>query len=373
MAIRRALMPALFSSATSVAQAFQVGGYVENWKPCAPRYLEDVDVVYYAYLTLDTHPDWYSPKDKFWDGQALTESKTLAPIQDVLKNVGGDHEWQRLIITSILDWCRSNGKKFVWTIGGWSDLVRTLRDDQINTFATQVVNLLKVAGDGVDLDWEHISEGDQNDKESWSQRRHIIGKTIKAIWSKLREAGMSDKTISYTARFNCFWTPSDANDAWAMSWPTDGECLDSFKHAVVEHVNWVNLKMYDVSASMVWRWSEFFRTPHFEIVLASAAKHLPKEKIMIGFEPGFQAAHGVWEGFDVDFEVIDRMHRSGYGGVFFWAMNEASNWWDPETPHSQHGHIWQGSTGDNAQYMAKKIKSMSTFQQVQSHNHSIVV
>jgi len=367
MAMRRALMSALFTSATSLADAFQVGGYIENWKAYADKQIEDVDVVYYSFLTLDTSPSPYNPANKFWDGKVITETMTLAPIQDVMKKVQwGPYEWQRVKIDQMIKDCHSTGKKFIWAIGGWSDLVKTLQDDQIDNFATQVVELLGVAGDGVDFDWEHISEGDQNDKESWTQQRHIIGKTIDAVWSKLREAGMSDKIISYTSRFNCFRTPND-NSWGTTTWPSDGECLDTFEHAKVEHVNWVNLMVYDVPAKMISPEMDVFQTWFYKVVLDSAAKVLPKEKIMVGFEPGFQAAGGIWEGFDIDFEVIDIMRKEGYGGIFFWAINEASSYRDPKTPSSQNGHEWQGTTGANSQYIAKKVKAMPRMQEVNSH------
>ena len=42
----------------------------------------------------------------------------------------------------------------------------------------------------------------------------------------------------------------------------------------------------------------------------------------MGFEPGPQYNNGVWEGVETDHNVIDYMKTSGYGGVFFWAINQ---------------------------------------------------
>ena len=57
----------------------------------------------------------------------------------------------------MMEACRQNGTKFIWSTGGWSDLTQTLRDDQIDTFVGKAVALLKVGGDGIDFDWEHLS------------------------------------------------------------------------------------------------------------------------------------------------------------------------------------------------------------------------
>ena len=41
----------------------------------------------------------------------------------------------------------------------------------------------------------------------------------------------------------------------------------------------------------------------------------------MGFEPGFQAAGGIWEGMDVDKQVIDYIEDNNYGGIMFWSNN----------------------------------------------------
>ena len=42
----------------------------------------------------------------------------------------------------------------------------------------------------------------------------------------------------------------------------------------------------------------------------------------MGFEPGPQWNSGVWEGEAEDHKVIDYLKKEGYGGVFFWAINQ---------------------------------------------------
>jgi len=74
----------------------------------------------------------------------------------------------------------------------------------------------------------------------------------------------------------------------------------------------------------------------------------------MGFEPGFQAGEGIWEGFDIDFEVINDMKSGGYGGIMFWALNDQHSETNPNTPVSE-TYEWQGTTGANCQYMAGKV------------------
>merc|ERR1712050_104679 len=62
---------------------------------------------------------------------------------------------------------------------------------------------------------------------------------------------------------------------------------------------------------------------------------------------------------DTDFAVIDYLKQEGYAGAMFWAVNEAASVQNPDTPKSS-AHAWQGSTGANAQYIAKKAATPSS-------------
>ena len=44
-------------------------------------------------------------------------------------------------------------------------------------------------------------------------------------------------------------------------------------------------------------------------------------KVNMGFEPGEQAASGVWEGLDKDKEVAQFVKDNNIGGSMIWAMN----------------------------------------------------
>lgn len=335
------------------ASGFQVGGYLENWVDYSGY--ENFNTVYYSFLCLDSQPNPDSPQTKRWDGKAIYETMTLAPIMDVITKTDpvddNPYEWQRSAIQKVIDDVKGSGKKFVWSIGGWSDLTRTLSDDQIPSFVDQVVTLLKYSGDGVDLDWEHLST--DSDVEVVNQQRAVVGKTLKALRSAFKSNGLANRTISYTTRWNCFWTSEDAPQYNALQFASDGECLDTFAHASPDDVDWVNLMMYDAGPATAFKDVQYFGTNEYKTVLAAAAKVLPKSKVVMGFEPGSQAESGIWEGFDIDFDVIDLMKTEGYGGAMFWAINEADSTQNPKTPSSS-THTWQGSVGKNAQYMAAR-------------------
>merc|ERR1711871_814819 len=44
-------------------------------------------------------------------------------------------------------------------------------------------------------------------------------------------------------------------------------------------------------------------------------------KVNIGFQPGEQAAGGVWEGMDADKKFAQFAKDNGYGGAMIWAAN----------------------------------------------------
>jgi len=352
-----------FASPTPSKKEFQIGGYLENWKTYDGY--QPFNTVYYAFLTLDSHPNADSPRDVGWDGSALYETMTLAPVMDVMNKTDpaweNPYEWQRSKIAAVMNACKSKGQVFMWAVGGWSDLQRTISDAQIPALAEQIVGLLKLGGDGVDFDWEHLSTS--ADASVNTQQRAVLGKFISALRSKLNANGMSDKHISYTTRWNCFWSSADAQQYGALTFASDGECLDTFSHASPSDVSWVNLMMYDAGPGTAFKGKRYFDIATYQSVLQAGTKIIDKSKIVMGFEPGHQATDGIWEGFDIDFQVIDDMMQQGYGGVMFWAINEAATDQNAGTPNSSK-HTWQGNTGANAQYIASNAASLSKAQAI---------
>lgn len=51
-------------------------------------------------------------------------------------------------------------------------------------------------------------------------------------------------------------------------------------------------------------------------------KYVNEDQIVMGFEPGGQAAKGHWEGIETDKEVIRYVAGQNLGGISFWAMNQ---------------------------------------------------
>ena len=152
-----------------------ISGYWENWKqainpgPGQPDtetyYSNDIksfNHIYYSFLTLDKSPNADAPENKSWDGLALYESMTLADIMKVMPETvpkwKNDYEWQRAKIQALINATHTNGGKFIWAVGGWSDLTETLKADQVDAFVVKCVDLLDKYGDGIDFDWEHMSD-----------------------------------------------------------------------------------------------------------------------------------------------------------------------------------------------------------------------
>ena len=189
-----------------------------------------------------------------WDGQAIYETMTLADVLEVMQLCEGcqpydnPHNWQRQKIVALMDYCAANGKKFVWAFGGWSDLKRTISDGQIDDVVAMLVELLEtVGGDGIDFDWEHLSEYKDIDPGLHAQQRLIVGKVIVALKEALVAKGMGDRIISFTPRYNAFW---DSGAYGSAQFRTDGEGID-----VVEYVS-ENSPYGKVGGIMFWAVNE---------------------------------------------------------------------------------------------------------------------
>ena len=117
------------------------------------------------------------------------------------------------------------------------------------------------------------------------------------------------------------------------------ETLNGMGSSLNQIVNWANIMMYDVPPADL-NAPDGFTLDNYEEVFDAFCKHVDKDKIIMGFEPGGQAAGGKWEGMEVDQEVIDYVQEKQYGGVMFWAINQ--------TPWNS-----QEVTGNNVQELAE--------------------
>ena len=345
-----------------------IDGYFENWKaPVSPGgggnsnpsyYKKDVQScnhVLYSFLCLDQHPNAGFPAKKYWDGKALYETMTAADVIEVMTETNprwqNPNEWQRSKVSALIDSVHENKGKFIWAIGGWSDLTQTLREDQIPHFVELCVKLLKLdngkMGDGIDFDWEHLSD----DARIKDEQRMRLAKTMLALRAALDNAGMQDKTVGYTTRFNAFWDDKHGNiPAHYTSFESDGEGLkiaetmNELGASLNDVVDWVHIMEYDVRPSDL-NCPDRMQLSAYVAVFDAFTNYVDKNKIVMGFEPGHQAGGGLWEGSMVDKQVIDYIQENNLGGVMFWAVNEHATL--PET----------GMTGKNAQELAKYAKS----------------
>jgi hypothetical protein len=117
-------------------------------------------------------------------------------------------------------------------------------------------------------------------------------------------------------------------------------------------VDWVNIMMYDTNPTDLGGEPSGLALEQYKVVLDYFAQSQHKEKIIMGFEPGHQAAGGVWEGFDVDEKVVDYIADSDFGGVMFWAMNDVNVC---DTPNCDPGSKTKENEAKIAQYTYNKF------------------
>lgn len=339
-----------------------IHGYWENWKaPLNPGngskddasyYCNDIanmTHVFYSFLTLDKTPNPDRPATKHWDGQAIYESMTADNVITVMTKTDpaweNPDEWQRTKIAALIDATHNNQAKFIWSVGGWSDLTQTLQETQINTFVHKCTALLKLAGDGINFDWEHLSD----DPSLAQSQRATMGKMMLALRQQLDKAGLVDKEIIYTTRFNAFM--SNSKTYGFAGFNSDGEGLDisniiqQNNSTLDQVISAVNIMAYDVPPSQMPN-SKTWTVDLYKTMLDTFSKHVNPAKVVLGFEPGGQAAGGVWEGMNVDKQTIDYIQANGYGGIMFWAVNQ------PALPPSTE------NTGKNAQALAQYAKGV---------------
>ncbi|KAH8086728.1 hypothetical protein JL720_7171 [Aureococcus anophagefferens] len=290
--------------------------YVENWKTMDTAHLGGFTTLLYSFLTLDPSPNADAPRQITWNGEAIYDSMSAADVLEVMKDVEpawmNPYNWMKVKIDALIDFCKTNNKRFLWAFGGWSDLTKTIDDDQV-ALVDQLVQLLAMGADGIDFDWEHLSQYRDSDPAVHAQQRLIVGKVIAALKPALVAAGMGDKIISYTPRYNAFF-PTAGSKYGQNNFATDGEGADIFDYLKANS---------DYGTAFVGATEQYFVQEHYDAVVQSHVDYgIPLDKVVMGFEPGPQAYTGVWGGMDHDMATIARMREMGLGGVMFWAVND---------------------------------------------------
>ena len=144
------------------AAKFHRVGYVANSKTLDTAHLGGCATRLYSFLTLDPSPNADAPRQITWNGEAIYDSMSAADVLEVMKDVEpawmNPYNWMKVKIDALIDFCKTNNKRFLWAFGGWSDLTKTIDDDQVAALVDQLVQLLAMGADGIDFDWEHLSQ-----------------------------------------------------------------------------------------------------------------------------------------------------------------------------------------------------------------------
>lgn len=124
--------------------------------------------------------------------------------------------------------------------------------DQVDSFVAKAVAMLKIGGDGIDLDWEHLGQ----DLSIKAQQT----KTTATVLNRLRKAfdanGLADKAVGWTTRFNAFYN-DETRPAGYDTFPSDGEGLLIEEELVRQGtslrrvVSWANIMFYDMRPDQV--------------------------------------------------------------------------------------------------------------------------
>ena len=254
-------------------------------------------------------------------------------------------------------------KRFKISLGGWSDFAR-MGD---NATAAKVAKLaaklvLWTFADGVDLDFEHLTpysaiadefgpfstlvatlktELETTVKSGWVQRANDAVVQLQADYAKLEPWQQMDMQpyydtnikyckeiaanavplfeVTWTTRFNAFLPKGNPwnyllpdSPKPNVTFATDYEG-DKIYPNVGRYLDAVNIMAYDAGNIKL----------NFTTIMDNFVRYgsVPKSKIMIGFEPGEQAAGGTWEGLAMDTSVVQYAEANGYGGAFIWSGN----------------------------------------------------
>ncbi|APC96610.1 glycoside hydrolase family 18 protein [Francisella frigiditurris] len=323
-----------------------ITGYWENWKPAQQPQSTDMgnpahystDIapythVVYSFLTLAKNPNPDNPSNTTWDGSAIYESMTAGDVLKFMReypegtpNWERTDNWMRVRVDALIKATHDNNGKFIWAIGGWSDLQQTISTNQVDKLVSMIVDLLKISGDGVDFDWEHLHQlADGSKNPNAQQQTAVLAEVLLKLRQALDKAGLQDKQIGYTTRFNAFMADSKQYGFPGFNSDGEGLAIDNWLKAHGSSLNnvvdFVNIMAYDVGPEYMPN-GQTWNMNIYKNVLSTFGAHVDSSKVVLGFEPGGQAAGGQWEGMAVDKQAIDYVANNGYGGSMFWAINQ---------------------------------------------------
>jgi GH18 family chitinase len=336
----------------------------------------------FSFFTKDPNPDQdgctgFSP-DKttppagpcpVWDGENIYLAKS-GKQDSIAINSGTTIEKPTSSIVSITEAVRmgrmhpSGPKRVKIVLGGWSDYARIgTVENGVKAAKLYAKFVAHTFADGVDIDMEHLTPYDRagdefkgfaafvnnlrteldqvatewasnaakkkaamqseyNSLEDWKKQN--VKNYYETNFNYLDEVASNPVPyleISWTTRFNAFlpegnpWnylTPD--SEIPEKNYETDYEGTKLWPEAG-QNIDTVNIMAYDAGGIMF----------NFETILKNFVAYSGDPsiaaKINIGFEPGEQAAGGVWEGMDVDKAAAQYALDNGFGGAMIWAAN----------------------------------------------------
>jgi|ERR1712130_337 len=387
----------------------EVVGYWENWVDvkwwdndipgnclmgCAiPQALmskiQSYSVVNYGFvlLTENPNPDQVNctgtntcPE---WDGKALYAAKSSKPGAVVLTPSTTVDTYTPALV-SMSEVCRlvrmgpHGPKRCKIVLGGWSDWARIGSTDKAQKIAKLVAKMVLLTfADGIDLDFEHLSEYSQkyvdefepfnalieaissefnkiksqwvatankriasllkayNNLPAWQKKKAFYYPTNMHYLEQVAKNGPPEFEVSWTTRFNAFVDPNDPYNIYDPDSPhpivpfiTDNEGAKIWPKSS-KYLGSANIMAYDAGSSAGALKLNFKQIlQNFKTIGGC-----DPSKVNMGFEPGNQYAGGQWEGLERDMNVTNYVVNNGYGGVMIWAINpnpsvapEAAHW-----------------------------------------------
>jgi len=304
-----------------------------------------------------------------WDGQNIYLAKSSK--QDAVAiNSATTIENPTSSIVSITEAVRigrmhpDGPKRVKIVLGGWSDYARIASvENGVKAAKLYGKFVAHTFADGVDIDMEHLTPYNRMGPEfdafvafvnqlrlelddvaaNWvsnaQKKKTAMNATYQSLenWKKNNVKNYYESNfkyldevaanpvpyleISWTTRFNGF-LPED--NPWnylypdsvvpASNYETDNEGKKLWPGSG-KNIDTVNIMAYDAGGIKI----------NMETVLKNFVAYSGDPaiagKINIGFEPGEQAAGGVWEGMDEDKKVAKFALDNGFGGAMIWAAN----------------------------------------------------
>jgi hypothetical protein len=345
----------------------------------------------FAFLSENPLPhqntcDNSTTKCPIWDGTAIYAARASAQGSIIVSDSIDVHSINNSPgLVAISEVCRlarqgpTGPKRCLISFGGWSDWARLGNVENAKKAAKLAAKMVLLSfADGIDLDFEHLSEytqldGGETEFDAYNTLVETLRQEFNAItpevWSNTADARYADLEayyntlpdpqkaqyqyyptnmkymqelkqngppyfeICWTTRFNAFINktsphnyldssspvppPFLTDNEGTLIWPQSGNNFDS-----------VNIMAYDGGSP-----AGPLKFNFHAILNNFKAYGPPPGKINMGFEPGNQFGGGVWEGIDIDTEVAKFIRNQDFGGAMIWPINpdpavepEAAHW-----------------------------------------------